>query len=123
MKSKYAPYALLVAAFSAAVLVWAVLPAPAVQAHEVSDSGRGEMVIPVELPNGGRSPGPGETDEPGLEADPDTFQIDSWNGAEIDRIETPAPPAPRPARGFLGWIADWVLLIVGGDYGYLGLGR
>jgi len=63
--------------------------------------------------------------DPGYEADPDTFQIDSWEGAELDEVVEPARP-PRspgwPGAGSFGWMLSWLLIGLGSRYFFWGSG-
>ena len=120
MKRKVAPVGLLVAVFAVALFAWLVLPTPAVQANVIDGVGEWSVEEDVPPPNHGTS---GDDGDPGYEADPDTFQIDSWVGADLEVVEGTQPPARTwPVSGQFGWLASWLLAVFVGRHVIWGIG-
>lgn len=106
-------------AWLAAVLcLWVLLPASSALAYDDLSPGAGEFTSqigergPEEV--GGGFGGP-------LEADPDTFQIDSRVGGSIGEVQAPVGQVP-PTDRFPSWVYTWLMVVFGGGFlrGWLG---
>jgi hypothetical protein len=120
MKRKVAPIGLLAVMLAAALFLWMVLPAPTAYAN--TQDGVGEWSIDTTPPptNHGTSNDDGD---PGYDADPDTFQIDSWAGAELEPVvDTRRLSRGWPVGGQFGWLLSWLLVVLGSRSMFWGSG-
>lgn len=110
-------------AWLAAVLcLWVLLPASSALASDDLAPGAGEFYTGSSGQVGERGP-----EEVGggiggpLEADPDTFQIDSRVGGSIGEVREPVSQVPRADR-FVSWVHTWLMVVFGGGFlrGWLG---
>ncbi len=112
MNSKIRSLKPALAALVVGLALWVLLPAPSVQAN-TGDTGSsmGQLRVGMGTPPGGGGKGGGTNDDGGgLNADPDTFEIDSYLGAPIGSVENPVQPVVPggPFGRFLGWLlAFW----------------
>lgn len=83
-----------------ALALWTLGPAATALAHEADDSAPGEWRLDDSeddgLNGGGR--GSGNGDDGGLNADPDTFEIDSWNRGSVIVVDPAVPEDLAPPR-------------------------
>ncbi len=122
MKRKVAPIGLLAAVLAVALFMWMVLPTPTAQANVVDD-GVGEWTVNDDPPT--PSHNTADDSDPGYDADPDTFQIDSWGHAVLDEVTDPARPARSrgwPVGGQFGWFMSWLLIAFGSRSYFWGSG-
>jgi hypothetical protein len=98
-----------------ALCVWVSIPASSALANDEFGPGAGEFYT-----------GAGQTGERGpedvggglsggLEADPDTFQIDSRVGGSIGQTQNPVPRVPGTDR-FLFWVHTWLMVVFSGGF-------
>jgi hypothetical protein len=109
------------ACLTAALCLWVLLPASSALAYD-NDPGVGEFYVGGSGQIGDRGPeGTSGGTGGGLEADPDTFQIDSRAGGSIGEVQAPAPQAPRIDH-FTLWVRTWLMVVFGGGFlrGWLG---
>lgn len=114
MNRKYISLGPLTAALALALVGWVVLPAPVVHADDASAIGA--WYVGDGSPSGARGD-PGGGSDPGWEADPDSFQIDIWNGAPVQVAEPAPPSAGLPGTGIIGWLMGWLLRLFSGQIG------
>jgi hypothetical protein len=111
MKCNHTPHGPALLAVATALVLWVLLPAvPAVQANDADPGPMGQFIA------GQNPPGPtgdhgGTDDSGGLDADPDTFQIDGHFGVGYGRIDAPAPPTVP--GGPFGRLIGWLLAVFG----------
>ena len=98
-----------------ALCLWVLLPASAAVAYDDDSApGAGEFYVGDNNQIGSRGPQDvGGSTGGGLEADPDTFQIDSRVGGSIRTVQGPALQAPRADR-FVSWVRTWLMVVFGG---------
>lgn len=76
--------------------------------------GAGELIRGVD--QSGRGSADSDDGIPdGLDADPDTFQIDSRLGGSIGEIRSATPEVPR-SDGFLSWVRMWLTVVFSGGF-------
>lgn len=105
----------------AALCLWVLLPASSALAYD-NDLGEGEFYVGGSGQTGDRgTEGASGGTGGGLEADPDTFQIDSRAGGSIGDVQGPALQVPRPGR-FASWVRTWLMVVFSGGFlrGWLG---
>jgi hypothetical protein len=111
MKRNYTPHGPALLAVATALVLWVLLPgATAVQANEDDPSVMGTFLVSQNPPGPNGDHG-GMDDSGGLDADPDTFQIDGHFGLGIGRVESPAPPVYT--GGSFGRLVSWLLTVFG----------
>ena len=105
----------------AALCLWVLLPATSALAYD-NDLGAGEFYVGGSSQSGDRgTEGASGGTGGGLEADPDTFQIDSQAGGSIGDVQGPALQVSRTDR-FAFWVRTWLMVVFGGGFlrGWLG---
>ncbi len=105
----------------AALCLWVLLPVSSAMAYD-NDLGAGEFYVGGSSQIGDRGPqDTGGGTGGGLEADPDTFQIDSRAGGSIGDVQEPVLQVPRVDR-FASWVRTWLMVVFGGGFlrGWLG---
>ncbi len=98
----------------AALCLWVLFPASSAVAND--DLGAGEFYVGGSSQLGNRGPQDvGGGFGGGLEADPDTFQIDSYVGGSIGEVQEPVLRVPRADR-FTSWVRTWLMVVFGGGF-------
>ena len=97
-----------------ALCLWVLLPVSSALAHD--DSAAGEFYVGGGSQIGDRGPrDTGGGTGGGLEADPDTFQIDSRVSGSIGEVRGAVLQVPRTYR-FASWVRTWLMVVFGSGF-------
>jgi hypothetical protein len=99
-------------AVAVALFVWVLLPVAHASAND--DTQGGEFYTGEVTGHGSQDVG-GPTPPGGLQADPDTFQIDAQVGGSPGEIQSPLP-APGSSDGFFTLVRNWLMVVLSGGF-------